>query len=108
MGYWDSKNGIIGDKPADIMGDAIEKIKKHYQKDFKRDPTSAEIRDVFEFVMNPLDDKQQNNMNPCKNCGTTEETPNPHGKYCSYDCWYEAMGAYDGWDQPEEVEEDDL
>ena len=55
MGYWDSKNGIIGDEPADAMGDAISKIKKHYKRDLKREPTNAEIRDVFNFVMRPLE-----------------------------------------------------
>ena len=55
MGYWESKNGTIGDEPADAIGDAIEKIKKHYKRDLHREPTNAEIRDVFNFVMRTLE-----------------------------------------------------
>ena len=45
-------------------------------------------------------------MNSCKYCGTIEKTPKPKGKYCSYDCWHDAMGAYDGWDEPGKDEDD--
>ena len=46
-------------------------------------------------------------MNPCKWCGTTEKTDKPHKGFCSYCCWHEAMGHWDGWDTEEEEEEDE-
>ena len=56
MGYWSSKSGgVIGDEPADAIGDAIDKIKVHYKRDLGREPTIDEIRDTFNFVMRPLE-----------------------------------------------------
>lgn len=55
MGYWKSERGIIGDEPADAIGDAIDKIKSHYKRDLDREPTVDEIKDVFNFVIKPLE-----------------------------------------------------
>ena len=59
MGYWESKHGTIGDEPADAVGDCIDKIKKHYKRDLKREPTLLEIRDTFDFVMRPLENREK-------------------------------------------------
>ena len=50
MGYWGSKNGTIGDRPADIMVDAVRKIIKVYQKDLDRKPSKEELVDTVNFV----------------------------------------------------------
>ena len=62
MGWLKSKNGIIGDGPLDIIGDAIEAVKKEYNKGtliggLDREPTLEEIRDVFNYVMAPLEEQ---------------------------------------------------
>jgi hypothetical protein len=55
MAYWRTANGIIGDGPADAMGDAIDEIRESYRAELRREPSKAEIRDVLEFVLAPLD-----------------------------------------------------
>ncbi len=55
MGYWQSKNGIIGDEPLDTMSDAIEEIQGQYRLDLGRDPTNDELRNVFNSSMKPLE-----------------------------------------------------
>ena len=45
--------GVVGDEPWDIMGEAIEKIKACYQKDWHRDPTDVELVSIFEFAFEP-------------------------------------------------------
>lgn len=44
----------IGDGPADIMGNAIEKIFYEYIRAFKRPPKRKEIQAVFNFCSNPV------------------------------------------------------
>lgn len=59
MGWFKSKNGIIGDTPLDIFGDAIEAVKKSYRAEIlNRDPSLLEIRDAFNYVMAPLEKKK--------------------------------------------------
>ena len=53
MGYWESKNGVIGDIPADAMGDALDKIESDYSKSLGRKPTENEVKDILSFVMTP-------------------------------------------------------
>ena len=56
MGWWSitsEDNGPEmhnGDTPADIMGDAIEKIVKSYEKEWKRKPYRKEMQAVFKFT----------------------------------------------------------
>ena len=57
MGWLKSKNGIIGDGPLYIIGDAIEAVKKEYVRGLGREPTLEEIRDVFNYVMRPLEEQ---------------------------------------------------
>ena len=47
-------------------------------------------------------------MNPCKWCGNTGPTDKPYKGFCSYCCWHEAMGHWDGWDTEEEEDDEDL
>jgi hypothetical protein len=42
--------GVYGDDPWDIMGEAVDKIRECYKKDWHREPTSTEMIAVFEFV----------------------------------------------------------
>ena len=56
MSYWRTANGIIGDSPADAMGEAIDEIRQCYRAEHRREPSKAEIRDVLEFVLAPLGD----------------------------------------------------
>ncbi len=55
MGWLESEHGIIGDGPLDIIGDAIEAVKEEYNRGLDREPTLEEIRDVFNYVMAPLE-----------------------------------------------------
>ena len=57
MGWFDSKNGVIGDSLLDIIGDAIEDVKRSYNSELDREPSVEEIRDVFNYVMRPLESK---------------------------------------------------
>ena len=56
MGWWSitsEDNGPEmhnGDTPADIMGDAIEKIVKEYEEDWGRKPYRKELKAVFSFT----------------------------------------------------------
>jgi len=56
MGWWtindreDKHEMFNGDTPADIMGDAIEKIVKSYEKEWKRKPYRKEMQAVFKFT----------------------------------------------------------
>ena len=59
MGYWKSKHGVIGDQPADAVGDCIDKIQFFYRGDRDREPTLEEIRDTFDFVMRPLENREK-------------------------------------------------
>lgn len=42
---------VNGDGPADIMGDAIEKVIKEYEKEWKRKPKVRELQAVFNFCL---------------------------------------------------------
>ena len=58
MGWFESKSGsVIGDEPLDIIGDAIEAVRKSYNSKWSRDATLEEIRDVFNYVMSPLENE---------------------------------------------------
>ena len=58
--------------------------------------------DICEFAK-----REGEQMNPCRWCGTTAPTDKPYKGFCSYCCWHEAMGHWDGWDTEEEEEEED-
>ncbi|OYT14602.1 MAG: hypothetical protein B7C24_17405 [Bacteroidetes bacterium 4572_77] len=49
---------VTGDGPANIMEDAIYKIRKEYKAYWKREPTKSELQAVLNFVTNPLKLKQ--------------------------------------------------
>jgi len=42
---------VNGDGPADIMGDALEQIRKEYKNYWNREPTLNELQAVFNFCM---------------------------------------------------------
>ena len=46
-------------------------------------------------------------MNPCRWCGKTDPTDEPYKGFCSHDCWYSAMGHWDGWDDPNDNEDEE-
>lgn len=51
MGWWTScEKRIIGDEPADILGEALAEIGKAYVKGQKRMPTVEEVKDLWQFV----------------------------------------------------------
>lgn len=45
---------VNGDTPADIMGDAVDKIVDEYKSYWGRSPTKSEFKAVLNFVLNPL------------------------------------------------------
>ena len=49
-----TNESVIGDGPADTMGDAIKIIRKQYKEYWDRDPTKDELQAVLNFVINPL------------------------------------------------------
>jgi hypothetical protein len=60
MGWWQiypvsSQKGdmVNGDTPADIMGVAVDKIIKVYEKEWDRKPYRAELEAVLNFVTMP-------------------------------------------------------
>jgi len=66
MGWWSISNnggGISlqktelynGDGPADILGDAMDKVVKEYQNTWGRPPYKEEVVAAFNFVTNGLD-----------------------------------------------------
>ena len=67
MGWFNSKNGLIGDEPLDIIGDAVAKIKKSYNTRFTREPKVEEIRDVFNYVMRPLENASKTEKTEVEN-----------------------------------------
>jgi len=48
------------------------------------------------------------NVNPCGWCGKIEPTDNPRYGFCSHECWYEAMGQYDGFEIEDTEEEQEI
>ena len=54
----DPSDGLYnGDGPADLMVAAIESISKEYVAAWGRKPTRQELQAVFNFVVNPLFEK---------------------------------------------------
>jgi hypothetical protein len=49
MGWWRCEHGIIGDWPADVMGDALAKIEDIYLRETGRLPTQGEMANLVEF-----------------------------------------------------------
>lgn len=47
------KNNYGGDYPADIMGPAVDKIIKEYEKVWKRKPNRTELIGCLDFVCGP-------------------------------------------------------
>ncbi len=45
---------IMGDEPADIMGEALSAIQAAYQERWDREPSKEELRRVFNFVLAPM------------------------------------------------------
>ena len=41
---------LIGDEPADVMGDALDKINSIYETKWERPPQKDEIKALFNFV----------------------------------------------------------
>lgn len=69
MGWWsisDSDGGISaektelynGDGPADILGDALDKVIIEYKRDIGREPYKQELVAAFNFVAGGLDLKE--------------------------------------------------
>lgn len=52
MGWWKSERGMLGDGPADVMGNAIVKIENEYLEQAGRLPTQGELADLVEFCSN--------------------------------------------------------
>ena len=56
MGWWKiNDNEVSGDSVADLMGDAIDKIVKEYEKEWRRKPTYNELFELFHFSLGHLD-----------------------------------------------------
>lgn len=49
MGWWRSQNGVIGDRPADIMDHALKAIEQAYLREAGRLPTQGEVADLIQF-----------------------------------------------------------
>lgn len=51
MGYWESNDGLWGDQPADVIGDALQEVVVSFLRDVRRLPTKDEIRRGVEFTL---------------------------------------------------------
>lgn len=51
MGYWESNDGLWGDQPADVIGDALQDVIIAFLQDVRRLPTKDEIRRGVEFAL---------------------------------------------------------
>lgn len=49
MGWWKSQNGVIGDRPADILHAALNAIEHIYVQESGRRPTQGELADLIQF-----------------------------------------------------------
>ncbi len=49
MGWWRTRNGVIGDGPADILAKFLDDVEGEYMKEVGRLPTQGEIADLIEF-----------------------------------------------------------
>jgi hypothetical protein len=49
MGWWKSQNGVIGDRPADILDAALNAIEHIYVQESGRRPTQGELADLIQF-----------------------------------------------------------
>jgi hypothetical protein len=72
MGWWnqneqgvsfaDAAEGdemVWGDAPADVMGDAVDKIVDEFKQAWDRVPTKAEVRAGLEFTLGGFDDEER-------------------------------------------------
>ena len=50
---------VNGDAPANIMGDALQQIRKEYKDYWKREPTTGELRAVFNFCLGGIEKELQ-------------------------------------------------
>lgn len=60
MGWWkidveDQPDAVMGDNPADFMGDAVDNIMMEYMVTWNRRPTMSELQNCLEFVTAHLD-----------------------------------------------------
>ena len=66
MGWWDLNiqegTEVCGDEPADIMGEALDKLVKLWQDVWGRNPTGREIVETLKFSSGHLDDKIMNGI----------------------------------------------
>lgn len=49
MGWWKTDNGTIGDGPADLCDEFMDKVEALYLCETGRQPTQGEIADLLEF-----------------------------------------------------------
>ena len=67
MGWWEQdRKGrsfvetpeklVWGDRPADIIGDALDAIVQEFTNDLGRRPTKLEVRAGLEFSLGPLEE----------------------------------------------------
>ena len=49
MGWWKSQHGLIGDRAADALDDALGEIVDSYREEAERLPTQGELADLVEF-----------------------------------------------------------
>lgn len=67
MGWWNAKangaslqsddTGILwGDGPADLMGDAVDRIVEEFERCVERRPTKVELRAGLEFTLGAYDE----------------------------------------------------
>jgi hypothetical protein len=49
MGWWMTENGTIGDRPADILDDALDDIEAAYLEEGDRLPTQGELAELIDF-----------------------------------------------------------
>lgn len=55
MSFWKTPAGVIGDGPADIIGEAIDEVRACYRAELEREPTAHEIHAAVDFVLAPLE-----------------------------------------------------
>jgi len=50
MGWWNTQHGMIGDKPADILGKAFRDINEVYSREIGRPMKIGEAIELLRFV----------------------------------------------------------
>ena len=54
IGWWETVSGsVIGDEPADILEEALERIRGSYVNGLGRQPGPEELKDLFGFCTQP-------------------------------------------------------